>query len=159
MFKHFKKAAACAIAMGATSNPVLADTWKVDGSGMQTQAYVFSEDESTYVAVGCNRLGIKFEMSFLDEFLSGWTPNVDVTIVVDDKVYPVTALDGASDFVRLHTRAGGQDGVSSELLSALTSGSTLSIGGPATAEMTTASRSYSLKGSSRAIAAVRNVCN
>lgn len=159
MFKNFKKAAACAIAIGASSAPALANSWQISGSGTQTESFVLSQNKSTYVTVGCSYNGVRFDVGFMDEYLAGWKPNVDVSIVVDDAQYPVTALDGASDFVRLHTKPDGQDGVTSELLDAIASGNTLFLSGPATVNMSAASRSYSLKGSSRAIATIRNRCN
>lgn len=141
----------------AASPPSMAETWKYAGDGHDTKAYVHSINKATSIAIGCDRAGLYFDLYFLSG-LSGWQPNVDVSLVVGEQTFPVVYLDGGSDYARFFTHPNGADGVSEALLSAMASGNTLTLGGAAAARMKAQSRTYSLKGSAAAIRSIRNRC-
>lgn len=122
-------------------------------SRTDAMASVLSPEARSALVVDCNANRTNPWLQFYPE---GWTPNVPVQVIIDERAFDVI-LDGG-DGVILSNLPGDALGIDHDLLNSLMTGTKVSLKGPATAKMKDQDRIFSLSGARESIARVLKYC-
>ncbi len=129
--------------------PSFAGSWMTREMANGFEAYTPNQQGQSALVLSCTK-GKPVTLRIFSPLASGWKANLPASITVDTASFPMR-VEGGEDSVLLNSGQDESIGIDGALLTALKTGKTMMLDGPATAAMSEAGKTFALAGSQAAI--------